>query len=33
MTPNGVLRDVLVSGGGGTLNTTWDVKWLVESKM
>ncbi len=33
MTPNGVLRDVLVSGGGSTLNTTWDVKWQVESKM
>ncbi len=33
MTPNGVLRDVLVSGGGTALNTTWDVKWQVESKM
>lgn len=33
MTPNGVLRDVLVSGGGSALNTTWDVKWQVESKM
>lgn len=33
MTPNGVLRDVLVSGGGSTLNTTWDIKWLVETKM
>lgn len=33
MTPNGVLRDVLVSGGGSALNTTWDVKWQVEAKM
>ena len=33
MTPNGVLRDVLVSSGGTSFNTTWDVKWQVESKM
>lgn len=33
MTPNGVLRDVLVSSNGASFNTTWDVKWQVESKM
>lgn len=32
VTPYGVQRDVLVSGGGETFNTTWDTKWLVESK-
>lgn len=32
-TPNSVQRDALVSGGGTVLNTTWDVKWQVESKM
>lgn len=32
VTPYGVQRDVLVSGGGETFNTTWDMKWQVESK-
>lgn len=31
-TPNGVQREALVSGG-SALNTNWDVKWQVESKM
>ncbi len=32
-TPYGVKRDALVSGGGATLNTSWDVKWYAESSM
>ncbi len=33
VTPYGVQRDVLVSGGGETYNATWDIKWQAESKM
>ena len=36
MTPYGVQRESFISGGGSernSLNTTWDQKWLVESKM
>jgi hypothetical protein len=33
MTPNGVQRESLVSDGGRVLNTTWDVKWQVVSRM
>ncbi len=33
ITPYGVQRDVLISGGGSDLNITWDVKWQVESRM
>lgn len=33
VTPYGVQRDVLVSGGGETYNATWDMKWQAESKM
>lgn len=32
-TPYGVEREALISGGGSTLNTSWDVKWYAESKM
>ncbi|HCI55434.1 MAG TPA: DUF5916 domain-containing protein [Bacteroidales bacterium] len=33
VTPYGVQREVLVSGGGKDLNTTWDVKWQTESSI
>lgn len=36
MTPYGVQRDALLSGGGSTtdgFNTTWDTRWKVESRM
>ncbi len=33
VTPYGVQRDVLVSGGGQTYNTAWDMKWQAESRM
>ncbi|MQY78110.1 MAG: hydrolase, partial [Bacteroidetes bacterium] len=36
VTPYGVQREVLISGGGSggeSMNTTWDVKWQVESSM
>jgi len=33
VTPYGVQRDVLVSGGGETYNTAWYLKWQAESKM
>lgn len=36
MTPYGVQRDALLSGGGSTtdgFNTTWDTRWQVESRM
>jgi len=33
VTPYGVQREGLVSGGGADFNTTWDNKWQVESKM
>jgi len=31
VTPYGVQRDVFVSDGGSSFNTTWDVKWQVET--
>jgi hypothetical protein len=31
VTPYGVQRDVYVSEGGGNYNSTWDVKWQVET--
>ena len=33
VTPYGVKRDALVSSGGTSLNTSWDVKWYTESTM
>lgn len=34
ITPYGVQRDALLSGGGVTgFNTTWDTRWQVQSKM
>ncbi len=33
VTPYGIQREGLVSGGGADFNTTWDNKWQVESKM
>lgn len=36
VTPYGVQREVLISGGGSggeSMNTTWDIKWQVESSM
>jgi len=33
VTPYGVQRDVFVSDGGSNYNTTWDVKWQVETSM
>ena len=32
-TAYGVPREALVSGGGTSLNTSWDIKWQVESSM
>lgn len=32
ITPYGVQREGLVSEGGATFNTTWDVKWQAEAK-
>ena len=33
VTPYGVQREALVSGGGAVLNTSWDMKWQAESRM
>ena len=33
ITPYGVQREGLVSGGGATFNNTWDIKWQAESEM
>lgn len=33
VTPYGVQREALVSGGGEALNVSWDMKWQAESKM
>jgi hypothetical protein len=33
VTPYGVQREALVSGGGEALNISWDMKWQAESRM